>query len=71
MIPNSAEDNSSTRKIDLVIPTSGKLFFEQKDDFKFCKPHLMPLKSLTLEKLERMQQEAHKAHKETREAAQN
>lgn len=62
-----SETNQTTNeKIDLIIPTSGKLFFEQKTDFRFCKPHLMPLKSVTLEKLEKMQKEAHKQLHEAR-----
>lgn len=44
-------------KIKHIIPkTSGQLFFETKQDLLLCKPRLMPLKSLTLEKLEKMQQ---------------
>lgn len=57
---------SSTPKIDLILPDHGKLFYEQKNDFVFCKPHLMPLKSVTLEKLEKMQQQAQEQLKETR-----
>ena len=41
-----------------VIPTSGLLFGEQSLFPVLCKPRLMPLKSVTLEKLERMQKEA-------------
>lgn len=52
--------------IDQILPDFGKLFYEQKSDFVFCKPHLMPLKSITLLKLENMQKEAHKQLQETR-----
>lgn len=55
-----------TPKLDLVLPDTGKLFYEQKSDFVFCKPHLMPLKSVTLEKLEKMQKQAQEQLKETR-----
>lgn len=55
-----------TPKLELIVPDSGKLFYEQKTDFVFCKPHLMPLKSVTLEKLEKMQQQAQEQLKETR-----
>lgn len=60
--------DSSTRNsnIDFILPTSGKLFYEQKEDFQLCKPHLMPLKSVTLEKLEKMQRDAQKQLQETR-----
>lgn len=49
---------SEGQELDLIIPTTGKLFFETKTDLKFCPPHLMPLKSFTLEKLETMQKQA-------------
>lgn len=54
------------QKLDLILPESGKLFYEQKNGFVFCKPHLMPLKSVTLEKLEKMQKQAQEQLKETR-----
>lgn len=57
---------SNEINIDLIIQDSGKLFYEHKTDFVFCKPHLMPLKSLTLEKLEEMQKQAQEQLKETR-----
>lgn len=60
--PNEAE----SPRIEFVIPDCGKLFYEQKSDFVFCKPHLMPLKSVTLEKLEKMQKQAQEQLKETR-----
>lgn len=59
-------EKNHVNNIELILPTSGKLFFEQKDDFKLCKPHLLPLKSMTLEKLEKMQKEAHKQLQEAR-----
>lgn len=70
-IPVDKIDETSTHtspkpKIDLIVPDCGKLFYEQKTDFQFCQPHLMPLKSVTLEKLEKMQKQAHEQLKETR-----
>lgn len=62
----STTNTSPKLKIDLIIPDCGKLFYEQKTDFLFCKPHLMPLKSVTLEKLEKMQKQAQEQLKETR-----
>ncbi|XP_030376446.1 BBSome-interacting protein 1 [Scaptodrosophila lebanonensis] len=44
-------------RIDLIEPTTGKLFFEHKDELVFCKPHLLPLKSQALERLEAMHRE--------------
>lgn len=59
-------ESSTQQKVDNILPDFGKLFYEQKADFLFCKPHLMPLKSLTLEKLEKMQKQALVQLKETR-----
>ncbi|XP_058813206.1 BBSome-interacting protein 1 [Topomyia yanbarensis] len=58
--------NITTQPITLILPTSGKLFYEKKKDFQLCKPQLLPLKSFSLEKLEKMQQEAHRQLQETR-----
>lgn len=60
------QTDSQSPKVDLILPDHGKLFYEQKNDFVFCKPHLMPLKSVTLEKLEKMQKQAQEQLKETR-----
>lgn len=62
---NNTSDTFAQR-IDLILPDHGKLFYEQKNDFVLCKPHLMPLKSVTLEKLEKMQKQAQEQLKETR-----
>lgn len=51
---------SSNREVSFVFPKSGNLFYEKKKDFQFCKAHLMPIRSYTLEKLEKMQLEAQK-----------
>lgn len=40
------------------IPNSGILYHEGVSQYILCKPKLMPLKSVTLEKLETMQKEA-------------
>lgn len=42
---------------ELIYPPSGMLFKEEVIGPIFCKPKLIPLKSVTLEKLEKMQQE--------------
>lgn len=52
--------SGSDRGVSFVFPKSGNLFYEKKKDFKFCKPHLLPIRSYTLEKLEKMQTEAEK-----------
>ena len=41
-----------------VLPKQGMLEQEQKVPYILCKPKLMPLKSVTLEKLDTMQKEA-------------
>ncbi|KAH8332368.1 BBSome-interacting protein 1 [Drosophila bipectinata] len=46
-----------SEKIDLIEPTTGKLFFEHKAELVFCRPHLMPLKTQALERLEEMHRE--------------
>lgn len=51
--------------LDFILP-AGTIFYEFDKDFKLCRPHLMPLKSITLEKLEKMQKDAHKQLQETR-----
>lgn len=41
-----------------VLPRKGYLYQEDNSQFMLCRPKLMPLKSLTLEKLEEMQKSA-------------
>ncbi|XP_004763914.1 BBSome-interacting protein 1 [Mustela nigripes] len=41
-----------------VLPKQGQLSVEDITTMVLCKPKLLPLKSLTLEKLEKMQQAA-------------
>ena len=41
-----------------VLPKTGLLHHEATYNFVLCKPKIMPLKSITLEKLEKMQKEA-------------
>lgn len=56
-LSNSDKDIKS---VSFVFPKSGNLFYEKKQEFVFSQPHLMPIKSITLEKLEKMQLEAQK-----------
>lgn len=46
-----------------VLPKQGLLFTEQTPMPVLCKPKIMPMKSVTLEKLESMQKEAQEAVK--------
>ncbi|GCB64811.1 hypothetical protein scyTo_0004671 [Scyliorhinus torazame] len=41
-----------------VLPKQGQLSFEDVPAMVLCKPKLLPLKSVTLEKMEKMQREA-------------
>ncbi|KAG9429852.1 BBSome-interacting protein 1-like [Apis mellifera carnica] len=50
-------DNSS-EKIDVILPKQSLLYQEENLDYILCKPKLIPLKSVTLEKLEKMQKDA-------------
>lgn len=52
----SSEEKLSTVKE--YIPHKGLLHHEDVPEYILCKPKLMPLKSVTLEKLEKMQNEA-------------
>ncbi|XP_065095821.1 uncharacterized protein BBIP1 [Ochlerotatus camptorhynchus] len=63
---SSIHHHQQQQPITLILPTSGKLFYEKKQDFALCKPQLLPLKSFSLEKLEKMQKEAHRQLQETR-----
>lgn len=63
---SNGDNKPNLPKIDFIIPESGKLFYEQNTEFLFCKPQLMPLKSVTLEKLEKMQKQAREQMQETR-----
>lgn len=63
---NKRIDLHEKEKIDLIEPTTGKLYFEHKTELIFCKPHLMPLKSQALERLEEMQRDTAKQLQEKR-----
>jgi len=45
-------------QINEVLPKQGQLYQEDLPSMILCKPKLMPLKSVTLERLEKMQQDA-------------
>ncbi|XP_037822394.1 BBSome-interacting protein 1 [Lucilia sericata] len=63
---NKRIDLHEKEKIELIEPTTGKLYFEHKTELIFCKPHLMPLKSQALERLEEMQRDTAKQLQEKR-----
>lgn len=49
------------------VPSTGLLHCQETQTLILCKPKLMPLKSVTLEKLEKMQSEAETKLKEQQE----
>lgn len=53
-----------------VIPKSGQLYQEDFPSVVLCKPKIMPLKSITLEKMEKMQKEAQETLKKQNEETQ-
>lgn len=57
-------DDQKTFYVSQYIPTTGLLQCQETETLILCKPKLMPLKSVTLEKLEKMQTEAEKKLKE-------
>lgn len=56
------------KKVNFYLPKSGLLYEKENIDLILCKPKLMPLRSMTLEKLEKMQHEAEKKMKSSRAA---
>ncbi|XP_064401837.1 BBSome-interacting protein 1-like [Halichondria panicea] len=46
-----------------VLPKAGMLYTEESQSMVLCKPKIMPLKSVTLEKLEKMQKDAQEVMK--------
>ena len=47
-----------------VLPKQGMVYQEEQPTVVLCKPKLLPLKSVTLEKLEKMQKDAEEKVKE-------
>ncbi|XP_014469827.1 PREDICTED: BBSome-interacting protein 1 [Dinoponera quadriceps] len=64
----SESKDSQVEKCDIVLPRQGLLYQEDTLNYILCKPKLIPLKSVTLEKLEKMQREAEIKVRETQEA---
>lgn len=51
-----------------VLPKQGQLYQEDSPAVVLCKPKIMPLKSVSLEKMEKMQKEAQETMKAQEEA---
>lgn len=47
----------SSDSIKPIVPSQGIVIYEEKSFFILCKPKLLSLKSLTLEKLEKIEKE--------------
>lgn len=54
----SEASGQSEGEIDIVLPKGGLLYEKESLDYILCKPKLLPLKSVSLEKLEKMQKDA-------------
>lgn len=54
--------------IDIVLPQQGLLYETETLEYILSKPKLLPLKSVSLEKLEKMQKDADEKIKASREA---
>lgn len=53
-----------------LLPRQGLLYQEDMPTVVLCKPKILPLKSVTLEKLEKMQKEAQETVKQQEKEAQ-
>lgn len=58
---------NASEVVNEILPKHGLLFTEQSPMPVLCKPKIMPLKSVTLEKLEKMQKEAQETIKRQEE----
>ena len=52
-----AESVAQTFRVRETLPKRGLIFSESQSQMILCKPKLLPLKSVTLQKLEAMQEE--------------
>ncbi|XP_011685025.1 PREDICTED: BBSome-interacting protein 1 [Wasmannia auropunctata] len=62
------DSSNQVEQCDIVLPRQGLLYQTDALNYILCKPKLIPLKSVTLEKLERMQRDAEIKVKEAQEA---
>lgn len=63
----SESTDNQVEQCDIVLPRQGLLYQEATLNYILCKPKLIPLKSVTLEKLEKMQRDAEIKLKEAQE----
>jgi len=62
-------NNDDNKEIHEVLPKTGLLYTEQSIMPILCKPKILPLKSVTLEKLEKMQRDSQEMIKRQEEEA--
>jgi BBSome-interacting protein 1 len=46
-------------ELSAIVPNEGVVIHEENISFVLCKPKLLPMKSVTIDKLERLQREAY------------
>lgn len=56
--PPASGSKDSEGPIKPIIPKDGILSYEEDSFFILCKPKLLPIKSVTIEKMEKLQREA-------------
>lgn len=57
-------EKNSVSALPEVLPKKGVLYFEETSQMVLCKPRIMPLKSVTLEKMEKIQKDAQESVKQ-------
>lgn len=68
-MPEDTKTESSKAQVRQLLPAKGFLYTEQHPMLVLCKPKILPLKSVTLEKLEKMQQDAQETIRKQEEEA--
>ena len=66
---DTSKRKSKTTFLTEVLPKSGLQYCDESFEMILCKPKILPLKSVTLEKLEMMQKQAQEALKVQEEHA--
>lgn len=67
---SESQDIPTDSPIDIVLPQKGLLYQSETLEYLLCKPKLLPLKSVSLEKLEKMQKDANDKIKASRDVEQ-
>lgn len=67
----SESTDKQVEQCDIILPKQGALYQKVTLNYILCKPKLIPLKSVTLEKLEKMQKDAEIKLREAQEIESN